>query len=36
MATLFRVFCGAVVRHELLAPRRVLDDARQAGRRSRP
>jgi hypothetical protein len=36
IATLFRVFFGAVVRHELFAPWRVLDDARRAGRCSRP
>ena len=28
IATLFRVHDGAVLRHELLVPRRVLDDAR--------
>jgi hypothetical protein len=28
IATLFRVHDGAVLRHELLVPRRVIDDAR--------
>jgi len=28
IATLFRVHDGAVLRHQLLVPRRVLDDAR--------